>query len=149
MIDRAITAFGKLDVLINNAGAGVMGTVTELSTSDWRRVMTVGLESVYLASRAAIPHLRATHGCIVNTASICGLFADYGLVAYCTAKAGVVNLTRNMAIDHASDGIRVNSVCPGPVNTHPGRPMDDPVLKPHYQQCIPMDASASLTRSPQ
>ena len=79
--------------------------------------MSVDVDSVFFASRAAIPHLTATRGCIVNTCSISGLFGDSGLAAYAAAKGAVANLTRTLALDHASDGIRVNSVCPGGVAT--------------------------------
>ncbi|KQY04298.1 hypothetical protein ASD37_20345 [Mycobacterium sp. Root135] len=138
MIEHAVERFGQLDVLVNNAGAITMGTVVDVDPTDWRRIMAVDLDSVYYGSRAAIPHLAVTRGNIVNTASISGLGGNYGLVAYCTAKGAVVNLTRNMAIDHARQGIRVNAVCPGPVNSHPGGMMDHPNMKPVYERNIPM-----------
>lgn len=138
MVEDAVARFGRLDILVNNAGAITMGTVEEVQPADWRRIMAVDLDSVYYGSRAAIPHLVRTRGNIVNTASISGLAGNYGLVAYCTAKGAVVNLTRNMAIDHARQGIRINAVCPGPVNSHPGGMMDHPNMKPVYQRNIPM-----------
>lgn len=138
LVDYAVATFGRLDTMVNNAGTITMGTVVDVDPADWRRIMAVNLDAVYFGSRAAIPHLIATGGNIVNTASISGLAGNYGLVAYCAAKGAVVNLTRNMAIDHARQGIRVNSVCPGPVNTHPGGMMDHPNMKPVYQHNIPM-----------
>ena len=109
--------FGGLDVLVNNAGVGAFGYVTEISPETWDRVIATTLSSVFYASRAALPHLIARKGNIVNTASISGLVADVGFAAYNAAKGGVVNLTRAMAIDHASDGIRVNAICPGVTET--------------------------------
>lgn len=117
LVSRTIEHFGALDVLVNNAGVGAFGYVTEISPETWDRVIATTLSSVFYASRAAIPHLIASGGNIVNTASISGLQADVGFAAYNAAKGGVVNLTRAMAIDHASDGIRVNSICPGVTDT--------------------------------
>lgn len=116
-IEKAVSAFGRLDALVNNAGIAAFGRVTELSDADWRKVIAVDLDAVFYGSRAAIPHLARTRGSIVNTASISGLYGDYGLSAYNAAKGGVVNLTRAMAIDHAQDGVRVNAICPGIVRT--------------------------------
>lgn len=127
-IAETVKRFGGLDVLVNNAGVGAFGYVTEISPETWDRVIATTLSSVFYASRAAIPHLILRKGNIVNTASISGLVADVGFAAYNAAKGGVVNLTRAMAIDHASDGIRVNALCPGVTETgstawmhnHPG-----------------------------
>ena len=112
-IAHAVQKFGRIDVLVNNAGIAARGAVTAHSDEDWRRVMDVTLDSVFYASRAAIPHLLKTRGNIVNIASISGLAGDGGNGAYNAAKGAVVNMTRAMAIDHGRDGVRVNSVCPG------------------------------------
>lgn len=117
LIEDTVARFGRLDVLVNNAGVGAFGYVTEITPEVWDRVIATTLSSVFHASRAAIPHLIESRGNIVNTASISGLVADVGFAAYNAAKGGVVNLTRAMAIDHASDGIRVNAVCPGVTET--------------------------------
>jgi meso-butanediol dehydrogenase/(S,S)-butanediol dehydrogenase/diacetyl reductase len=139
MVQRTVERFGRLDVLVNNAGIGRMGHVTELTPQQWRRTMAVNLDAVFYGSRAAIPHLAATRGCIVNTASISGLFSDYGLAAYSASKGGVVTLTRNMAVDHAADGVRVNSVCPGPVRTEiTAKMMDEPEMAAAYAELIPL-----------
>lgn len=137
LVQLAVDRTGRLDVLVNNAGMGSAGHVDEITTEQWHRVMAVNVDSVFYGVRAALPHLRATGGCVVNTASISGLFADPGLVAYNTSKAAVVNLTRNLAVDHARDGVRVNAVCPGGVAT----PMLQFVLDRHadqYTELIPM-----------
>ena len=117
LVAATVAAFGGLDVLVNNAGVGAFGYVTEITPEVWDRVIATTLSSVFYASRAALPHLIARRGNIVNTASISGLVADVGFAAYNAAKGGVCNLTRAMAIDHASDGIRVNAVCPGVTDT--------------------------------
>ena len=116
-IAETVKRFGGLNVLVNNAGVGAFGYVTEISPETWDRVIATTLSSVFYASRAALAHLIARKGNIVNTASISGLVADVGFAAYNAAKGGVVNLTRAMAIDHASDGIRVNAICPGVTET--------------------------------
>lgn len=110
--------FGGLDILFNNAGIGCFGLTPDLAIEDWRRVIAVNLDAVFYASRAAIPVMRARGGgVIINTASASGLAADYGFTAYNAAKAGVINYTRCLAIDHARDAIRANAICPGPVDT--------------------------------
>lgn len=113
LVAACVARFGGLDVLVNNAGAGGFGRIEEVTPETWRRVHALCLDSVFWGCRAALPHLKARRGAIVNTASISGLFADYGFAAYNSAKGAVVNLTRNLAIDHARDGVRANAVCPG------------------------------------
>jgi meso-butanediol dehydrogenase/(S,S)-butanediol dehydrogenase/diacetyl reductase len=136
----AVDRFGRLDIVFNNAGIGAFGKVPDMDPELWRRVIAVDLDSVYFGCRAAIPHLRAAGGgSIINTASISGLFGDYGLAAYTAAKAGVVNLTRTMAIDHARERIRINAVCPGAIET----PLLTPLLgvpgaAEQYAALIPM-----------
>jgi NAD(P)-dependent dehydrogenase (short-subunit alcohol dehydrogenase family) len=110
--------FGGLDILINNAGVPLGKTILDTSEAEWDRVIAVNLKSVFLGCRAAIPLLRGRPGAaIVNVASELGLVGHAASAAYCASKGGVIQLTRAMAIDHAADGIRINAVCPGPVDT--------------------------------
>ncbi|MGD9753016.1 MAG: SDR family NAD(P)-dependent oxidoreductase [Acidimicrobiia bacterium] len=137
MVAAAVERFGRLDILVNNAGMGLFGHVDEVEPAAWERIMAVNVSSVFYACRAALPHLVASGGCVVNTASISGLFADPGLIAYNTSKGAVVNFTRNFALDHASQGVRCNSVCPGGVAT----PMLQRTLDHHaeqYERLVPM-----------
>ncbi|MER8105979.1 SDR family NAD(P)-dependent oxidoreductase [Kitasatospora sp. NPDC094016] len=103
---------GRLDVLVNNAGAPAFGAVDAVTPDAWRAAMALNLDAVFHASRAALGPLRAAHGCIVNVGSTGGLGGDYGMAAYNAAKGAVVNLTRAMALDHAPE-VRVNAVHPG------------------------------------
>lgn len=118
LADAAEARFGRLDHWVNNAGIGCFGQTPDLPVADWDRVVAVDLSAVFYGCRAAIPAMRrAGGGAIVNIASASGLAADYGFTAYNAAKAGVINYSRAVAIDHAREGIRCNAVCPGPVDT--------------------------------
>jgi meso-butanediol dehydrogenase/(S,S)-butanediol dehydrogenase/diacetyl reductase len=140
LTDEAVDRFGRIDVLFNNAGSGVPGQTPDLDPEHWRDLFDLDVHSIFYGCRAAIPHMRKSGGgVIVNTASISGLAADPGLAAYNAAKGAVVNYTRSLAVDHARDGIRVNAVCPGPVET----PLLQPVLSlpgvpEEYARLIPM-----------
>jgi NAD(P)-dependent dehydrogenase (short-subunit alcohol dehydrogenase family) len=118
MVATTVAEFGRLDILYNNAGIGVGGSVLDASEDDWDRCFAVNVKSVYLAARAAVPQMAAGGGgSIINTASVAALVAIENAAAYCAAKAAVIGLTRNMAIDLAPLGIRVNVICPGTVLT--------------------------------
>jgi meso-butanediol dehydrogenase / (S,S)-butanediol dehydrogenase / diacetyl reductase len=110
--------FGVLNIIVNNAGAVMVGTAEETSDEDWSRVLATNLTGTFHVSRAAIPVLRkAGGGSIVNVGSYLGIVGRERRAAYCAAKAGVAGLTRAMALDHARDNIRVNCVCPAIVET--------------------------------
>jgi meso-butanediol dehydrogenase / (S,S)-butanediol dehydrogenase / diacetyl reductase len=118
MVARASEAFGGLDVLVNNAGVMVGRTRTADTTdADWVTMLDANLTSIFRATKAALPALIARRGNIVNIASIAGLKGSPPLTAYGVAKAGVVNFTKTVALEHAKDGVRVNAVCPAYVET--------------------------------
>ena len=113
MVMAGIEALGGLDTLVNNAGIGFLARATDLDFEDWRKVMSIDLDAVFLASRAALPTLIQRRGNIVCTASVSGVAGDYRFTAYNAAKAGLLGLVRNLAIDYAAQGVRVNAVSPG------------------------------------
>jgi len=117
MIDATLQRFGRLDVLVNNAGVHIPGTVLDATESDWRRISSVNIDGVIFSSKLALPYLIESKGCIVNTASVSGLGADWGAAFYCASKGAVVNFTRALALDHGAQGVRVNSVCPSLTRT--------------------------------
>lgn len=131
--------YGHVDVLFNNAGIIKRKTVVDLVESDWDAVIDVSLKGVYLLSKYLIPVMDRERGAsIINTGSGWGLKGGDQAAAYCAAKAGVVNLTKAMAIDHGSQNIRVNCICPGDTDT--------PLLRDEAKQ-LQQDESAFLQGS--
>jgi len=117
-IERTIASYGRIDILCNNAGVIVRKDVTSLQEEDWDSVLEVTLKGNYLLCREVIPHMiRQGGGSIINTASGWALKGGPKAASYCAAKAGVLNLTRAMAIDHGKDNIRINCICPGDIDT--------------------------------
>ncbi len=141
LVAEALERFGRLDVLFNNAGAALAGQTPDLDPQGWRDLFTLDVHSIFYGCRAAIPVMRERGGgSIINTASISGLGGDSGLAAYNAAKGAVVNYTRTLAIDHARDGIRVNAVCPGPIDTPLAAPLFAmPGIREAYQRAIPLE----------
>jgi NAD(P)-dependent dehydrogenase (short-subunit alcohol dehydrogenase family) len=117
-VSATLRRFGRLDVLVNNAGVIYRNrTIDRLTEGEWDETFDVNVKGAFLMSRAALPALRAAHGTIVNVASYVALVGFAGAAAYAASKAALVNLTRSLALDHAGEGIRVNAVCPGSVDT--------------------------------
>jgi NAD(P)-dependent dehydrogenase (short-subunit alcohol dehydrogenase family) len=120
MVLSAVEAFGRLDVLFNNAATTRLGDAVALSLTDWELIWRTNVSSIFVASKHAIPLMATTGGgSIVSTASVSGLLADRGQVAYAASKAAVIGLTRALAVDHAAQGVRVNCICPGMTATPP------------------------------
>jgi meso-butanediol dehydrogenase / (S,S)-butanediol dehydrogenase / diacetyl reductase len=118
LVEDTIRLLGGLHVLVNNAGILYTANSIETTNEQWLDTMAVNVNAVFYMSRAAIKHMKANGGgAIVNTASEWGLNGEPNHVAYCTSKGAVVQMTRCMALDHAQDNIRVNSVCPGEIHT--------------------------------
>ncbi len=118
LVAATVEAFGRLDVVANVAGVITRGDATETTDEEWYRNFKVNVDAVFFLSRAAIPVFRGQGGgVIVNLASNVGLVGSTGLPAYCASKGAVVLLTKAMALDHAAEGIRINALCPGAVDT--------------------------------
>jgi NAD(P)-dependent dehydrogenase (short-subunit alcohol dehydrogenase family) len=117
LVAHCVGQYGGIDLLVNNAG--IFHPADAESTSDeiWSSTIAVNLSAVFYLSREALPHIRTSRGVILNIASDWGLEGARGAVAYCASKGGVVLMTRAMALDHAHEGIRVNAICPGDVET--------------------------------
>ncbi|WP_069864632.1 SDR family oxidoreductase [Pseudomonas citronellolis] len=118
MVEKTVEHFGGIDILVNNAGFGCLGTVVSLDEDAWDSVIDVNLKGVYLCSKYAIPELvKRGGGAVVNLASTISVVGIKDRAAYVAAKGGVAALTRAMALDHSAEGIRVNSVAPGVINS--------------------------------
>ena len=118
LIAAAADSFGGVDIVVNAAGVIHRADALGTSDDDWHRIMSINVDGTFFLSRAAVPALRSRGGgVIVNISSTCGLVGSAGLAAYCASKGAVTNLTRTMALDHAAEGIRINAICPGSVDT--------------------------------
>ena len=126
LTEAVVAAHGRIDILFTCAGVLMPGSVTESSVEDWDRTIATNLSGPFLASRHVVPVMLANgRGAIVHMASTAGLVAEAGIAAYCASKGGVVMLARQMAIDYARRGVRVNVVCPGWIDT----PFNDPAIE--------------------
>ncbi len=117
IINETVKAFGKIDILFNNAGIVIPGKIDTMSTEDWDRTMEVNVRSVYLMSKHALPYLKKTKGTIINNSSSVALKGVKDRAAYTASKGAVLSLTRAMAADYIEEGIRVNAICPGTTDT--------------------------------
>ena len=127
LIGDTVERLGALDVLVNNAGILYTANALDTSNAQWLDTMAVNVNALFYLSRAAVKHMKAAgKGAIVNVASEWGLNGEANHVAYCASKGAVIQITRCMALDHARDNVRVNSVCPGEIHT---RMVDDILAK--------------------
>ena len=132
--------FGRLDALVNNAGVAVFALLMETSDADWNRVIEVNLTGPFLCTKAAVPLMREHGGgAIINITSISGLRASTLRSAYGTSKAGLAHLTKQLAVELAEFGIRVNGVAPGPVDTAMAKAVHSPEIRADYHDAIPLN----------
>jgi len=114
VVAQILGAFGRIDILFNNAGIVVHGTAESTTEQDWQDTLDLNVTAVWRMSRLVVPHMRQQGGgVIINNASDWGLVGAPGVVAYCASKGAVILITKAMALDHAAEGIRINAVCPG------------------------------------
>ena len=143
MMGEVIDWAGRLDALVNNAGVADFGPIEETDFARWRTVMATNLDGVFLCSQAAIPHLKASRGAIVNIASISGLRASTLRTAYGTSKAAVIHLTQQQAAELGEYGIRANCVAPGPVRTKLAMAVHTQDIIDAYHDAIPLNRYGS------
>ncbi len=117
MVAAAVKSFGQIDIVVNNAGVHDSKGVEQATEADWDRIINTNLKSVFLVTKAALPYLKTTQGSIVNMSSMAGVVGQNSAGAYAASKGGMIAMTKNMALDFAPYGIRVNAVCPGWVET--------------------------------
>lgn len=117
-VAKTVDSFGGLDILVNNAGVIGAGPLAETTTEEWDRIVDIDMKGPFLFARAAIPHLKASKGAIVNVSSVAGTRPYPGIGPYCVAKAGLDRFTEVLALELAPDGVRVNAINPGVVKTN-------------------------------
>lgn len=118
MIEMAPARYGRLDILVNNAGTGSPAAEVDTTEAEWDRILDVNLKAVFLASKYAIPHMKAGGGgSVINISSVFGIVGSPGFAAYHASKGAVRTLTKSTAVTHARDGIRANSIHPGVIDT--------------------------------
>jgi len=138
--DQVARRFERLDALVNNAGVAVFTPLLETSDADWNRILAVNLSGPFICTKAAVPLLReAGHSAVVNITSISAVRASTLRSAYGTSKAGLAHLTKQLAVELASLGIRVNGVAPGPVDTAMAKAVHTPEIRADYHDAIPLN----------
>jgi len=138
-IEGVAQRFGRLDALVNNAGVATFAPLLATSNEDWGRILAVNLTGPFLCTKAAVPLMRQGGGAIVNITSISAVRASTLRSAYGTSKAALAHLTKQLAVELASDGIRVNAVAPGPVDTAMAKTVHTPEIRADYHDAIPLN----------
>ena len=143
LVDLAVRTFGRIDVLFNNAAMAYFNWLEDITDAEWDRVRREEVDLVFFLTRAAWPHLKASHGVIVNTASMSGHigFKNLGSLGHSTAKAGIIAMTRQLAMEGRQHGIRANSISPGLIETNQTR---EQLKDPEYS--VPMLGKTLLGR---
>ncbi len=116
-VEQTVQWAGRLDVVVNAAGVWTEGACTDTAEADFDRVFDVNVKGLYFLTAAAVPHLAATHGCVINLSSDAGIQGNAGAAVYCASKGAVSILTKALALELAPLGVRVNAVCPGDVDS--------------------------------
>ena len=138
-VAQVVAKFGRIDKLVNNAGIAVFKPVMQTSYAEFRDVLNTNLDGAFICTQACVPHMRrAGGGAIVNIASISGLRASTLRVAYGTSKAALLHLTRQLAVELGDVGIRVNAICPGPVETEMAKLVHSVAIRSDYHDAIPL-----------
>jgi meso-butanediol dehydrogenase / (S,S)-butanediol dehydrogenase / diacetyl reductase len=117
LVRETLRTFSSVHVLFCNAAIQVNKTVEDTTVEEWNREIAVNLGGVFLCAKFFLPHLRKTKGCVINMASVNGFFVEPRCAGYCATKGGIIALTKAMAIDHGKEGIRVNCICPGYIDS--------------------------------
>lgn len=145
-VDETVRAFGRLDILFNNAGVFYPNTIPDCSEQEWDDTIGVSLKGAFLMSKYALPvMIRQRYGVIIHNSSGWGIVGGEGGAAYCAAKGGLIVMAKAMAIDHAKQGVRVNCICPGDVDT-PMLPEDAKMRRMDWQEYLASCANRPMGR---